>query len=955
MSAADLNLNYNEPKFELSPGSTTLAVVLHAFRSTSQGMAEVIAAVREEFKNDVDIFAPTLPYEYWWDSTSADDTVVNLVADLDEIWDGKKSRGKEYQRVIFIGHSLGGIISRRVFLAGSPNPTDYDGVFAARDDLWEKLIDQRKRDRESKGLPKLEDKELPPSEWAAKVNRIILLASWDKGWSVSPGTGWLYGIGLNTLGIIGRLQEICGIQAKLGSTMLDMRQGARFIVQTRLLWMAYRRWLNKDARTAYQTMRPSTLADPPGDATNPLVVQIIGSLDDFVPPQDQIDLDAEGVMAWLPSDGRPMQKLEKKNYFLLEMADADHGGVVKFAGNPQRKELLFAALKKDQDEIEKEPDDSAIGKALRKPVNFLDAPPEVYKNVERVVFVIHGIRDDGYWTHRIAEAIKREWERNKIPPSWVHTYYLSHGVETLVSDEMMFYPSWTQTYGYFAMLPFVLPWVRKSKVEWFMDKYVSVKAAYPNATFDYVGHSNGTYLAACALRDYPAARFGNIYFAGSVVHPQFKWSEKVDKGQVKKFHNARGGEDWVVALLPKSLEYFTDLGGAGFDGFDDAEKCCDRITQSRGFAKGGHGGAIGEKHWGEIAKFIVRDDAKPFGSCEPGSLFARHQDWFYKFVGALRIGVPIGFAMAALIVLLAVSSFVPNHSHWGVPLKIWSILLVALLVVAAVFWILAKVISRLPTNTPWTDGIKFVRTQLSHLLMGSFVALSLWSLVVAVAFINPPGWLLGQYDRFVEFFAEFHEFRVAAAIANPFERLWGIVLAAFMILQFFSVRCCSKRSDCLQVNDRFKLQEIWRQRAPAGGPKIFLTLLFIGLAVSFVLWFVWALASVFAELSGLDARQSNLILGGVKRTALFGFGEVVVLWALTYMSRAPSGLFKRILTTVCYLIAVVLLFWFVYPALLVAFRCVGVDFTMTAALRSGLAVATFFVLAALVRFILTRV
>jgi hypothetical protein len=33
--------------------------------------------------------------------------------------------------------------------------------------------------------------------------------------------------------------------------MLDMRFGAPFIVQTRLLWMAYRRWQNPELRRLY--------------------------------------------------------------------------------------------------------------------------------------------------------------------------------------------------------------------------------------------------------------------------------------------------------------------------------------------------------------------------------------------------------------------------------------------------------------------------------------------------------------------------------------------------------------------------------------------------------------------------------------------------------------------------------------------------------------------------------
>ena len=35
---------------------------------------------------------------------------------------------------------------------------------------------------------------------------------------------------------------------------------------------------------------------------------------------------------------------------------------------------------------------------------------------------------------------------------------------------------------------------------------------------------------------------------------EFDWSSLVKKERVQWLHNARGATDWVVALLPKSLE-----------------------------------------------------------------------------------------------------------------------------------------------------------------------------------------------------------------------------------------------------------------------------------------------------------------------------------------------------------------------------------------------------------------
>src|SRR5262245_35517200 len=41
--------------------------------------------------------------------------------------------------------------------------------------------------------------------------------------------------------------------------------------------------------------------------------------------------------------------------------------------------------------------------------------------------------------------------------------------------------SFTGTYGYFAMAPFIFPWVRRWKAAWFMEHYTEQRARFPNA------------------------------------------------------------------------------------------------------------------------------------------------------------------------------------------------------------------------------------------------------------------------------------------------------------------------------------------------------------------------------------------------------------------------------------------------------------------------------------------
>ena len=60
-------------------------------------------------------------------------------------------------------------------------------------------------------------------------------------------------------------------------------------------------------------------------------------------------------------------------------------------------------------------------------------PPEPNEKVKNLVFVIHGIGDKGFWTQKIARTIKKHAPREEQ------------------------FKSWTESYGYFAMLPFVFP------------------------------------------------------------------------------------------------------------------------------------------------------------------------------------------------------------------------------------------------------------------------------------------------------------------------------------------------------------------------------------------------------------------------------------------------------------------------------------------------------------------
>jgi pimeloyl-ACP methyl ester carboxylesterase len=396
-------------------------------------------------------------------------------------------------------------------------------------------------------------------------------------------------------------------KSKLRPTVFDLRVGAPFIVQTRLHWLAYRRWHQTLSRRSISGAQTTV---PPTFARELLVVQIVGNSDDLSSPLNQVDIAIER-----PDNSTPPTD---RRFFFLEMKRSTHEQAIKFACNPEgpyRRELFMAALTEPPEELARRASD---------PTLLVDYLPPIEPFVTDAVFVMHGIRDDGFWTSRIAKQVKE------------------HTPKACVVRAR------TPTYGYFAMLPFLLPWIRRQKVEWFMDQYVAARAQYPNAEISFVGHSNGTYLAACALHNYAEARFKNIFFAGSVVRKDYPWLKLIRDGRVQRFHNVRAARDWVVALLPKSVEWLKilDLGGGGFDGFNDVGRH-PSITQPKEFADGMHSAALVESQWGHIADFAVNGTEPP---PKPDDAFVSKPSCWLKLLADTHCGIPV-LLLVGLVIL----------------------------------------------------------------------------------------------------------------------------------------------------------------------------------------------------------------------------------------------------------------------------------------------------------------
>lgn len=557
-----------------------LAVFLHAIDSSPAALQHVCTAfLQSPAGANADVLLPKLPVDPG-SFADPDDIVGDLALMVDSAWDAAAGAGRPYESIVFIGHSIGGLLARKLYVAAMGEQR--------RDGRVEAPFEPRLKQRLQPRKP-LEDVQARP--WAAKVDRIVLLAGINRGWQVSHNAGIRRGIELWAGATLGRLLGALPFGG-VHPTYMAAHRGSPFITQLRLQWLAL----------------------PPQGG--PQVVQLLGTRDDLVAPADSIDV------------------VTGQGFAYIEVPRTGHADVIHMEGGAGAPEVS-----RDRR--------NAFQKALAVAGGPATAFPrvrggglEVDREVTDVVFVIHGIRDEGYWTDRIASRIEQRGKARK--------------------DGRVF-ATVTASYGYFPMLSFLTPGARQQKVEWLMDQFTEARFRYPEAKrFSYVGHSHGTYLLAKALEDYPAVRFENVLFAGSVVRKAYPWQEIVPR--VKQVMNVRADGDWVVAWFPQALEQarVQDIGGAGFRGFQQAS-FVPGVSDMPDFVRGGHSAALDESWWDAIADFVIGGKFVP-----PGNVVTEQdRTWWELLVAAI--------GQAAWVLWIAIVA-VLGLGLWGIlrlPLREW--------------------------------------------------------------------------------------------------------------------------------------------------------------------------------------------------------------------------------------------------------------------------------------------
>ena len=360
--------------------------------------------------------------------------------------------------------------------------------------------------------------------------------------------------------------------------MHDVLRGSNLLTSLRINWIRHFGALTDAQRQGEQW--------PDGRPKRvPLVIQLVGSEDGLVHEDDSKD-----VLAF-------------PGGHYLRVPDANHSTLYRIDVAPEPR-LRFALLKKGfAGEFPEDPAPVANGRR--------DDP------IKRVVFLLHGIRasnvDD--WIKELEQRIKQRDPK--------HT-----GVK---------HP----TYGYFTAARFALPTVRRKNIRVFQDWYTEALAEHPNAEFNIIAHSNGTYILGQSLLATPDMKFNRVALAGSVLPCNFSWAQRKANEQVKRVRNDRANRDWPVALLCNALRglFMKDVGTGGFDGFDG------NATEEIAYFPGGHGTALAPENQESLVDFIFDQEApRPTMLMESPGYYRQLSNlapYFAKFVAFLILIVVV--------------------------------------------------------------------------------------------------------------------------------------------------------------------------------------------------------------------------------------------------------------------------------------------------------------------------
>lgn len=384
-------------------------------------------------------------------------------------------------------------------------------------------------------------------EWWNKVEAVLLFASLNRGYRPYASASWALGLALMKLVTLQWLFLTPPFSFALG-WLMELEKGSFFVTDLRLAWMRHFHRRGQEHR--------------------PFVVQFLGDIDGVVAREDVRDTEAFA------------------NSYTVTIKGADHNNLFD-PHAPPAAEGFTQIL-----QVFQNPDPQARN-------------PEQAQTLEvsgprLVVFVLHGIRDgNSGWVTDLTEAIEQRCKDQEINRRQLENIEGADGA--FMEPPVLVDRS---TYGWFSAIKFALPWVRRSNLPWFLDRYSYHMARNPDVQFHFIGHSNGTYILGTSLLQVSSLKFERVYLAGCVLPREFAWQAMLPD-RVATLVNQCSSEDWPVGGLCRGLQRigFSDVGTGGVDGFDDLEGN-PYSTQTRWF-NGNHGKALQRPNQAQIVDYVL--------------------------------------------------------------------------------------------------------------------------------------------------------------------------------------------------------------------------------------------------------------------------------------------------------------------------------------------------------------
>ena len=400
-------------------------------------------------------------------------------------------------------------------------------------------------------------------EWVKQIDRVLYAGGILRGWSITTATPFAVRLMMPIIRLMVLINKLAWMTKVTWLHSFNVHwnvffyssaeRGTPYVVEQQLRFLRFLRYSEHLSHVRF--------------------IYLIGTRDRYVSPADTVEI--------LPLIESWYIELPGLSHFEI----INPGGIGKRAVEQWRDTMKTSLLGGD-DELQRF---SISGDYIDDYFYHLDLPVQnrVHTEVEHVVILLHGVRDDGFWTKRIGAKIKQVTGSYKVRTP-------------------------TPSYGFFSVLNFLSVFARKSKVRWFLEMYVTLKIHYPNADISFVGHSNGTYLALQAMKLCKSIRFRRMYLAGCVARTDYQWSQCNDQVS-EKVVNVINANDYIISTSPGFIEYlgwsFLNVGGAGQQGFQ-AEYMTDKVKNYGPF-NGGHAGAISEPYWPAIARFINGAEFEP--------------------------------------------------------------------------------------------------------------------------------------------------------------------------------------------------------------------------------------------------------------------------------------------------------------------------------------------------------